>query len=68
MRSLKSKLIPAIGGILTNIGSPYTYIAEILIVSIKDIGFGKTLSVLALVYSSLDFNSITISYSKNIRY
>jgi SNF2 family DNA or RNA helicase len=31
-------------------------------------GLGKTLSVLALVCSSLDFDSITIGHSKNTRH
>ena len=56
------------GGILADVGSSYTCTVMILIWSIKDMGLGKTLSVLALVCSSLDFDSITISHSKNTRH
>jgi SNF2 family DNA or RNA helicase len=56
------------GGILADVGSPYTCTAGILTASIKDMGLGKTLSVLALVCSSLDFDSVTIGHSKNTRH
>ena len=56
------------GGILADVGSPCTSIVGVLIGSIKDMGLGKTLSVLALVCSSLDFDSTTIGHSKNTRH
>jgi SNF2 family DNA or RNA helicase len=56
------------GGILADVGSPYTCTVGILTESIKDMSLGKTLSVLALVCSSLDFDAITIDHSKNTRH
>jgi SNF2 family DNA or RNA helicase len=56
------------GGVLADVGSPCTCTAGILIESTKDMGLGKTLSVLALVCSSLDFDSITVDQSKNTKH
>jgi SNF2 family DNA or RNA helicase len=56
------------GGILADVGSPYAFTVGILTASIKDMGLGKTLSVLALICSSLDFDSKTIGHSKNTRH
>lgn len=56
------------GGILADVSISYTYAVGILTGSIKDMGLGKTLSMLALVCSSLDLGSIAISHSTNTRH